>query len=228
MEFDPDSLIFNARYDLFQLLVNDFNVIACLYPRLFAVSVARISAQRQNKKKVKIFTSKAEALAYFHQQPDPVAVVICERLEDGSGLDLLKELKSHGRSPQCLLILLNDHPVIVEEAQELGADAIFLESSLGNGEINLAVECLLQGKTYIDSRLSAIANYKKSLKNELTQREVAVLRLVAEGKTNGEIGKELHLASSTVREYVQSIMRKLQARDRTSAAIAGLREGYLI
>ena len=228
MEFDPDSLVFNARYDLFQLLVNHFNVIACLYPRLFAVSVARISAQRQNKKKVKIFTRQAEVLAYFDLQTEPVVVIICQRLEDGSGLDLLKVLKAHRRSPQCLLILLNDHAVIVEEAKQLGADAIFLESSLGNGEINLAVESLLQGKTYIDSRLQTIADYKKSLKNELTQREVTILRLVAEGKTNGEIGEELHLASSTVREYVQSIMRKLQARDRTSAAIAGLREGYLI
>jgi DNA-binding NarL/FixJ family response regulator len=227
MEFDPDSLVFNARYDLFQLLVNHFNVIACLYPRLFAVSVARISAQRQNKKKVKIFTLQREALAYFEQQPEPVVVIICQRLEDGSGLDLLQQLKAHARSPQCLLLLLNDHAAIVEEAQQLGADAIFLESSLGNGEINLAVECLIQGKTYIDSRLQAIADYRKAQKDELTQREVMILRLVAEGKTNSEIGQELHLASSTVREYVQTIMRKLNARDRTSAAIAGLREGYL-
>ena len=228
MEFDPDSSLFTARYDLFQVLINHFNVICCLYPQVFAISIARLSSYRDRRRIVKIYTKKSEVLEFFQQERDSFVVVISEQLEDTSGLELLAELKKQARAPLCLLLLTHNHQVITQEAKDLGADAICLESSLTTGEINFAVESLLNGKTHFDSQLVCASKQKRVINEELNQREVQILRLVAEGKTNGEIGQELHLASSTVREYLQTIMRKLHARDRTSAAIAGLRQGYLV
>ena len=61
----------------------------------------------------------------------------------------------------------------------------------------------------------------------MSEREIHVLKLVAEGLSNKEIGERLHLASSTVRDYLQSVMRKLDVTSRTGAAISALRQGLL-
>ena len=51
--------------------------------------------------------------------------------------------------------------------------------------------------------------------------------LVADGLTNKQIGERMHLAATTVRDHMQSVMRKLQVNSRTGAAVAGLRQGLL-
>ena len=61
----------------------------------------------------------------------------------------------------------------------------------------------------------------------LSERELEVLKLVADGLSNKEVGAALHLAASTVRDHMQSVMRKMNARSRTGAAVAGVRQGLL-
>ena len=60
---------------------------------------------------------------------------------------------------------------------------------------------------------------------ELTEREHAVLRLVAAGKDNAAIGRELHISSGTVRKYVSSILVKLGVDNRVEAAVYAVRRG---
>ena len=57
----------------------------------------------------------------------------------------------------------------------------------------------------------------------LTSRESAVLQLLCEGFSNREIGRELHIAETTARDYVLSVIRKMNARNRTSCAVEGIR-----
>lgn len=61
----------------------------------------------------------------------------------------------------------------------------------------------------------------------LTERELAVLRLVADGRTNAEIGRELYISPKTISVHVTHIMRKLGARSRVDAATRAQRAGLL-
>lgn len=70
---------------------------------------------------------------------------------------------------------------------------------------------------------------KKSswVEHDLTEREITVLRLVAEGKTNKEIANNLDLSEKTVKNHVRNIFHKLQVYDRTQAAILAIRKGLI-
>ena len=70
---------------------------------------------------------------------------------------------------------------------------------------------------------------KKSgwVEHDLTEREITVLRLVADGKTNKEIANNLDLSEKTVKNHVRNIFHKLQVYDRTQAAILAIRKGLL-
>lgn len=63
--------------------------------------------------------------------------------------------------------------------------------------------------------------------HHLTEREITVLRLVADGKTNKEIANSLDLSEKTVKNHVRNIFHKLQVYDRTQAAILGIRKGLI-
>jgi DNA-binding NarL/FixJ family response regulator len=62
---------------------------------------------------------------------------------------------------------------------------------------------------------------------DLTPRELDVLMRVAQGKTNRAIAKDLHLAEVTIKKHVQSILEKMGVRDRTQAALRGVRLGLI-
>jgi len=65
------------------------------------------------------------------------------------------------------------------------------------------------------------------VEHDLTEREITVLRLVADGKTNKEIANSLGLSEKTVKNHVRNIFHKLQVYDRTQAAILGIRKGII-
>ncbi|WP_308188471.1 response regulator transcription factor [Nocardia australiensis] len=62
---------------------------------------------------------------------------------------------------------------------------------------------------------------------DLTQREVAVLRLMAKGRSNAEIATDLYVGSETVKTHVSSILAKFGARDRTQAVIVAYESGFV-
>jgi two-component system NarL family response regulator len=65
------------------------------------------------------------------------------------------------------------------------------------------------------------------VEHDLTEREITVLRLVADGKTNKEIANSLDLSEKTVKNHVRNIFHKLQVYDRTQAAILAIRKGLI-
>ena len=65
------------------------------------------------------------------------------------------------------------------------------------------------------------------LGEELSDREIEVLQLMAEGLTNAEIGMQVHLSEGTIRNYISTILGKLQAKDRTQAVVTAIRHGLI-
>jgi DNA-binding NarL/FixJ family response regulator len=138
--------------------------------------------------------------------PDVPATEICEALA--------------ARLPGTPIIVLADRgdETAVAEAIDAGARAYLLKDA---DDLDLAavVERVLAGDSVIDPRATAALIDSRRTAGEpgLSSQELKVLRLVAEGLTNPEIGARLHLSRHTVKEYLSHAMRKLDAANRIEA-----------
>ena len=119
-----------------------------------------------------------------------------------------------------------------------GATGYLLKDS-DSTEILAAIRAISKGESLIHpsvaskilvefSLLSEGKGRRKSmLEHDLTEREITVLRLVADGKTNKEIANVLDLSEKTVKNHVRNIFHKLHVYDRTQAAILAIRKGII-
>ena len=90
-----------------------------------------------------------------------------------------------------------------------------------------ALRAVNQGQQFVDPELNQNQQIAASDTNRLSERELEVLRLAANGMSNKEVGAKLFIAPTTARDHMQSVMRKLNVRSRTAAAVAGLKLGLL-
>jgi DNA-binding NarL/FixJ family response regulator len=234
MDLLPDRALLEARRDLLLVLLRDRNLLVAVFPRLLALSLAFRSPPSEAPsplRRLEITSSREAALAILDRCQEPFLLLVSEHLADGPGLDLVAAVRQRSPQHRCVLLLTHNHRVLVEAAVASGADAVVLEESLGRtGALVHAVEQLVQGRRFIDPACGAsgeAANPEGPATAEaLTAREVEVLRLVAQGCSNREIGEQLHIAASTARDHVQDILRRLGVRSRAAAAVAGVRLGY--
>lgn len=159
----------------------------------------------------------AEALAAATEHR-PDVVLLDFRLPDRSGADVCAGILA--RHPQAAIVVLSARgdEAQVRAAVDAGARAYLLKD-VDDLDLPSAIERVLAGERVIDPRATAalLDARGKAEQAKLTGQELSVLRLVAEGLTNPEIGKRLHLSRHTVKEYVSHAMRKLEATNRIEA-----------
>lgn len=120
----------------------------------------------------------------------------------------------------------------VYPALEAGATSYMLKTSKAS-EIANAVRVTFSGQPVLEPEVTGKMMMKMRQKNtvlpheELTEREMEVLKLIAEGKTNQEIADELFIALKTVKTHVSNILSKLQVQDRTQAVIYAFRHSIV-
>ena len=168
-----------------------------------------------------------EALARIGELKPAVAIVDV-RMPRLSGVEVAKQA---GRvSPDTAVILYTAHAerALLTEALDAGARGFVLKEAPMT-ELLRAVELVADGRTYVDpvlaGFLSSSAAGDKSLK--LTPRERDTLRLLADGNTNEQIGKQLFISPETVRTHVRKAMAKLDADTRTQAVATALRQSLI-
>ena len=168
-------------------------------------------------------------------QPDLVLMDI--RMPDVDGLVATRAIKEEMPRVSILIVTLSEDPDYLLEAMRVGAAGYVLKDA-SRREVVAAVRQVLSGESPLDPKLAAqlirrLAHQtppKDQLAkhgDELTQRELDVLRLVAEGKTNAEIAQSLFVSVGTVKVHVERIINKLGVSDRTQAAVRGVELGYL-
>lgn len=150
-------------------------------------------------------------------------------LSEGAGLEVLREIRSVSPETQ-ILVSIPDSDVFLD-ALAAGAAGCFLKDSPVE-LILLAMEALHHGAVLLEKRL--MSRLTRGLRrsddvpsSNLSDRELAVLRLISQGSSNRMIGEKLHLAEATVKKYVHSLKSKLSVSDRAEAAVVGLRLGLL-
>jgi DNA-binding NarL/FixJ family response regulator len=156
----------------------------------------------------------------------PDVVVMDVRLADGSGIEATREIKSRRPLTQVLMLTSFADDEALFASIMAGASGYVLKQVKG-GELVRAIRAVGQGQSLLDPAvtktvLDRLRKGKHLMKDEklarLSPQEERILTLVAEGKTNREIGDELHLAEKTVKNYVSSILSKLEVARRAEAA----------
>jgi DNA-binding NarL/FixJ family response regulator len=147
------------------------------------------------------------------------------------GLDALEKLRDQSPQTRVVMMSAHDNPTYIARSVALGADGFILKDvpadefvaaiqRAARGEAPPAEGRLNKIKELLAKRLDPVADDVP-----LTKREYQVLRHLAYGLSNREIGRSLSISIETVKEHVQNILRKLDAADRTEAAVWAVRRG---
>lgn len=157
---------------------------------------------------------------------EPDIVIMDIRLAGGSGIEACSQIKE--KLPDTKVIMLTSYAEdeLLFAAIRAGASGYVLKQ-VGGGDLIRAIEATARGESMLDPSLTqrVFVEVRRSIKKEeeiaftnLTGQERQVLVLIARGKTNREIAGELFLSEGTVRNYVSSILSKLNVSNRAEAA----------
>jgi DNA-binding NarL/FixJ family response regulator len=168
--------------------------------------------------------SAVEAIARIPALKPHVAV-LDGRLPDGSGIDVCREVRSVDPSIRALILTSYDDDEALFAAIMAGASGYVLKE-IRSSDLVAAVRQVAAGNSLIDPALTArvLERVRKGPETvselaDLTERELELLGLIAEGLTNRQIGERMFLAEKTVKNYVSSILAKLGVERRTQAAV---------
>jgi two-component system response regulator DevR len=167
------------------------------------------------------------------QRFQPDLVIMDVRLPDGSGIEACREIRS--QLPATRVVILTSYPdeEAVFSAIVAGASGYLLKQVRARDLVS-AIESVGRGESLLDpavtekvlERVRRIASGDEHDElAQLTQQERKILALVAEGKTNKEIADEVFLSDKTVKNYVSSILSKLNLQRRAQAAAYVARRG---
>jgi DNA-binding NarL/FixJ family response regulator len=165
-----------------------------------------------------------EALDLFRKhQPDITLMDL--QMPEMNGIDAIGAIR--GEFPEARIIVLTTHPgdVQVSRAFKAGARAYLMKSELRK-ELLKTIRAVHAGQKRMSPEVaSELAEHVTD--GALTPREVEVLRLVAAGNANKEIGVRLSLTEVTIKSHVKNILAKLEANDRTHAVTIALKRGII-
>jgi DNA-binding NarL/FixJ family response regulator len=162
-------------------------------------------------------------LRYREHRPDVTLMDL--RLPDLSGIDALIAIRAEFVDARVVMLTTFEGDVEIQRALEAGARGYLLKT-MPPGELADAIRQVHAGKKRVPPELAAqLAEHMSD--EDLTAREIEVLRQVVEGNRNRDIADLLFISEETVKVHLKHIMDKLGARDRTQAIAIALRRGII-
>lgn len=160
---------------------------------------------------------------YFEHLPDVALLDL--RMPEMTGVEAIVAIKQKHPTARLMVLTTFDSDEDIFRALQAGAKAYFLKDA-PRDEIISCVRSVSSGLTVIPPAIAAKLAGHLSI-TALTSRELEVLRVMADGKSNKQIAQALGITEGTVKSHVNAIMRKLDANDRTQAVTGALRQGLL-
>lgn len=162
----------------------------------------------------------------------PDVIVMDIGLPRQDGIAATQQIKA--LLPNIRIVMLTSHMTETEVIAALssGADAYCIKGT-NVDRLIAAIAAAQEGATYLDPQIArrVIEHLKPptstALVGQLSQRELEVLKLMVDGKSNPEIAAELYLSPNTVKTHIRGIMNKLAVDDRVQAAVVALRAGLV-
>jgi DNA-binding NarL/FixJ family response regulator len=164
----------------------------------------------------------AHAVALLAEQPDIALILLDLSLPDRDGLGLLAELRA--RHPAISVVVLSGFADRANVARALDEGALgFIPKAAGREVMTSALSLVFSGGVYIPPEILCS---KPPADLGLTERQVDVLALMMEGKSNKAICRRLELAEPTVKNHVTAILKTLGVSNRTEAVLAASARGW--
>jgi two-component system response regulator NreC len=158
----------------------------------------------------------------------PAVLVLDLNMPGGSSLEAIPVIREQAPNTQIVVLTMQPEPVFARRA--LGAGAIgYVLKEAADDELVEAVRRAAAGESYLNPRLGArlAAEPPPGPPDDLSEREVDVLRLIALGHTNAEIGEQLYLSVRTVETHRAHIQQKLGLSSRAQLVGYALRRGLI-
>ena len=215
-------------------LTSSHRILAATANRPYALALASLFALQGDEKTcplLGIASTRMEALSCLDGICEPVLAFVSQHLDDCRGLELVADLKKRSvpESPiATVLTLKGTDPTLMREALASATDVVLVRPSLDLISIAHAMQAVRAGERFVDPLIPHALHHRDPRQADaLSARERMVLKLLCDGLTNKEIADELMIAETTARGHVQSIMRKLNVKDRTAAAVEAIRRNWV-
>ncbi len=180
---------------------------------------------------VALEASDAEhVLAAVRQRP--VDVIVSDvRMPGLDGIGLIERLRELGDATPVILLTTFDERELMQRAVAAGAQGFLLKDAspedLHEAIVRVAAGATLLAPISLGAVRASLPRPDAPSRIQLTEREASILRLIAGGYSNKEIGRNLHLAEGTVKNYVSDLLVKLDSRDRTHAVLKAITQRLL-
>jgi len=166
----------------------------------------------------------------------PHAIVMDLKMPGISGLEATRTIKNMYPHIKVILLTNYDDEEYVREAVKVRVDAYVLKD-IKKGDLARIIRMVHQGKAYIDPGVmrkafpkigrQEISNEKSALRLGLSQRELQILELIVNGKSNKEIAEAIYLSLDTVKSHMKNVYQKLGVHSRTQAVKTAIQEGLV-
>jgi two-component system NarL family response regulator len=172
------------------------------------------------------------------EESTPDVVLMDVRMPKRSGIEATRAIKDTLPSTRILMLTISDEEADLYEAIKAGASGYLLKE-ISIDEVANAVRQVSQGQSLISPSMASklLSEFATMVKRRdersqmpgprLTERELQVLRLVAKGLNNKDIGDELYISENTVKNHVRNILEKLHLHSRMEAVVYAVREKLL-
>ena len=166
-----------------------------------------------------------------HIRPDVLLLDI--NMPDKNGLEVLEEIRKKKLNIKVLVLTIHNEVEYLLRAVEIGIEGYILKDS-ESSVLRKAIFAIHNGETFIQPSLTPMLNSKmverdsdKQKIDDLTRRELDVLKLLAQGMFNKEIATTLDISERTVKNHVSNIFKKIDVADRTQAAVFAIRNNLI-
>jgi two-component system response regulator NreC len=158
----------------------------------------------------------------------PDVLVLDLNMPGGSGLAMLPKIREESPDTQVVVLTMQSEPAFAREAMQAGALGYVLKEA-ADAELVKAVRMAAAGETYLQPKLGArlAAEPDSTAPDDLSERELEVLRLIALGYTNNEIAEQLFLSVRTVESHRAHIQQKLRLTTRSELVRYALERGLV-
>src|ERR1700751_179795 len=173
--------------------------------------------------------------AHVIQAVNPNVAILDVTMPRSGGLDAIKEIVTRNRSTRILLLTMHEEPAYLRTALAAGAAGYVLKKSV-DADLLSAIRAVYKGRTYVDSELGEILvrdafskdhNTGSAAGSVLSDRELQVLKLVAEGFSSREIAEQIYISTKTVETYRSRFAEKLGLKSRAQIVRYALNLGLL-
>jgi DNA-binding NarL/FixJ family response regulator len=191
---------------------------------MFRQGIAGLVAAQSDMCLVAEAANGQEAIQQFRAHHPDVTLMDLQ-MPEMNGLDAMIAIRSEFPDARIIVLTTYMGDVQVLRALKAGARGYLLKNSL-HKELTDTIRAVHAGRKVLSSEVSCqLAEH--ACEDALTPAEIRVLRLIAEGYANKEIGAQLAISEETIKSQVRSILSKLSANDRTHAAMIGLKRGII-